>query len=461
MLSCRHQGALRYRLSLIRRTRATSHSAASMELFELHEILRSRDILSAAPEGGALVLPVVSETEAVVFVVASGTAEAVPIPLPNLSKRTLLGELNGPGKWADVYRSTVRDRGFRRKLPNGRDWHPLYERWNQHLSKISGWLWDVLLGPVDDHLRNRAKLSSDAPVVLLPPGLLGVLPLHAAAPHTGGPNFGERWTVSYAPSVRTLLACREKVEASRRQPRKLLAIIDPPGQARLLGARQEAEVLRRYFSQSERVMLEDARATLLPVLLNLTNATYIHASTHGAHHPVLPQRSGLHLADEPLELGRLRDAQLAAARLVYLSACESGLASVWRMPDEFIGLPAGFVQAGAAGVIGSLWPVFDDTAFLISRQFYHLHLDENGTEVLPPAIALRQAQHWLRSVTFGDLREEFPVQQGTDGEYLLLRGESRAVGGQGAPALALRLGADHEQPYSRSHEHTAFTFTGA
>jgi CHAT domain-containing protein len=326
---------------------------------------------------------------------------------------------------------------------------------------IAGWLWDVLLGPVDSHLRNVAKLAADAPVVLLPPGLLGLLPLHAATPRTGGGlSFGERWTVSYAPSARALLACRKKAEASH-QPRKLLAIIDPPGQARLLGAREEAKVLRRYFGEPDRVLLEDARATLPQVLRHLPTATYIHASTHGAHHPVLPQRSGLHLADDPLELGRLRDAQLAAARLVYLSACESGLAGVWRMPEEFIGLPAGFVQAGAAGVVGSLWPVFDDTAFLIAKRFYELHLDDGGAEILAPAHALRQAQHWLRTVTFGTLRAQYPVRRGADGEYLFLCDQSDSSDDDYTAALALRLGADDEQPYNNPHEYAAFTFTGA
>ena len=48
-------------------------------------------------------------------------------------------------------------------------------------------------------------------VVLLAPGLLGLLPLHAAGPGADGRQFGEHWTVSYAPSVRALLTCRQRV----------------------------------------------------------------------------------------------------------------------------------------------------------------------------------------------------------------------------------------------------------
>ncbi len=54
-----------------------------------------------------------------------------------------------------------------------------------------------------------------------------------------------------------------------------------------------------------------------------------HASTHGQHNPMRPVRSRLLRADgEELRLKMLHDAKLEAARLVFLSACESGLAGV-------------------------------------------------------------------------------------------------------------------------------------
>jgi CHAT domain-containing protein len=59
---------------------------------------------------------------------------------------------------------------------------------------------------------------------------------------------------------------------------------------------------------------------------------------------------------------------------------------------EFIGLPVAFLQAGASGVIGTLWPVDDVSTALVMMKFYDLYLAK-GT---PPALALRQAQLWLR-----------------------------------------------------------------
>jgi CHAT domain-containing protein len=83
---------------------------------------------------------------------------------------------------------------------------------------------------------------------------------------------------------------------------------------------------------------------------------------------------------------------------VVLSACETGLYDFGRNPDEFVGLPATFMQIGAAGVLGTLWLVDDLATSLLMARFYDLHI--GGLE--PPA-ALRQAQAWLRGATRREL----------------------------------------------------------
>src|SRR5690606_24437089 len=54
---------------------------------------------------------------------------------------------------------------------------------------------------------------------------------------------------------------------------------------------------------------------------------------------------------------------------------------------------------GAAGVLGTLWPVSDIASALLIARFYELHIDKG----LRPATALHQAQAWLRSATNADL----------------------------------------------------------
>ena len=102
-----------------------------------------------------------------------------------------------------------------------------------------------------------------------------------------------------------------------------------------------------------------------------------------------------------LSVASLLEAQdrLGRPRLVVLSACETGLYDIDRNPDEFVGLPATFMQLGAAGVIGTLWQVDDRATALIITRFYELHLGQG----IPPPAALKQAQAWLRTSTKAEL----------------------------------------------------------
>jgi CHAT domain-containing protein len=86
-------------------------------------------------------------------------------------------------------------------------------------------------------------------------------------------------------------------------------------------------------------------------------------------------------------------------RLVVLSACETGLYGIDRDPDEFIGLPGTFTALGAAGVLGTLWPVADTATALLIARFYDLHMSGK----LAPPTTLRRAQLWLRQATSQDL----------------------------------------------------------
>jgi CHAT domain-containing protein len=101
-----------------------------------------------------------------------------------------------------------------------------------------------------------------------------------------------------------------------------------------------------------------------------------------------------------LSVGRLLETDgLGRPRLVVLSACETGLYDITSSPDEFIGLPGTFTALGAAGVLGTLWPVSDAATALLMARFYDLHM-EGGSD---PPEALDRAQAWLREATNDDL----------------------------------------------------------
>lgn len=421
--------------------------------------LTASAIRAAVPKGGALVLPVLTDIGAFAFVLTRNGEIVLEEELLGLDGAEARAHLFGKGNWQQAYRHAMRTPGWSRFCPNAVSMRPDYRRWNDQLGVTQAWLWKKLLGPVDRFLRETAKLSSAAHIVILPPGLFGVLPLHAAGPGRDGLYFCDHWTVSQIPSIRTLLACRQRAAERRALPVRLLAVIDPSDKAPLPGARAEAAAIKAQLPSTALTMLEREEARLTVVMRHLPIATHFHAASHGRHSAKAPRRSSIDLADTPLRLFMLDGARLGSMRLVYLSACESGLAGVQRMQDEFVGLPTGFVQAGAACVIGSLWPVFDDAAFLIARKFYELHIGEDATERLPPIDALRGAQNWLRSVTFGELRSIFPVRTGSHGAYLSLQAVPRFI--TASLGIHLPLGPDDARPFAAPHEWAAFMVTGA
>src|SRR5204862_6812405 len=114
---------------------------------------------------------------------------------------------------------------------------------------------------------------------------------------------------------------------------------------------------------------------------------------HGSYDCNDPPASGLELADDRLTLADLQQGavDLSAARLVTLSACETGISDVLRgSAEEYVGIPAGFLLAGVPCVVSSLWAVPDLSTALLMERFYRNHL-KNDLEF--PA-ALREAQVW-------------------------------------------------------------------
>ena len=110
-----------------------------------------------------------------------------------------------------------------------------------------------------------------------------------------------------------------------------------------------------------------------------------------------PSYSAIKLAKDKLPRGDLEAHEvikmnLSAARLVTISACESGLGKV-ADGDEFYGFKRAFLAAGARSLLLSLWPVEDDSTATLMTTFYRNFRD------IPMFEALRQAQISLIKVT--------------------------------------------------------------
>ena len=162
-----------------------------------------------------------------------------------------------------------------------------------------------------------------------------------------------------------------------------------------------ARLAQAPFGGASAVVLPNAHDKA-SVIASLRRASYWHFSTHGVFDFSNPRLSALTLpGGDRLTLSDLYFAEqpIGAPTLVVLSACETALFDVEKNPDEFIGLPTGFIQAGAAGVVATLWQVTDLSSTLLTTKFYQLHLLERQRA----SQALRNAQLWLKNATQVDL----------------------------------------------------------
>lgn len=239
---------------------------------------------------------------------------------------------------------------------------------------------------------HQAAASAAQPggrLVIMPDGAGSMLPIGLLRDPATGKTLIEQYEIAYTPSLAAYDASRRR---SRAASAPSVAVVAPSyAESGLAFIESEAALTRAPFRTSVAV---SAQAT--PELLRqLGQASYWHFATHGYFDPHNPRASWLQIpGGARLTLGDIlfSGAGASAPRLVVLSACESGLFDATKDPENFVGLPTGFLQAGAAGVIATLWQVSDVSATLLMAQFYEQH----RTVGERPSAALRHAQLWLK-----------------------------------------------------------------
>jgi CHAT domain-containing protein/Flp pilus assembly protein TadD len=170
--------------------------------------------------------------------------------------------------------------------------------------------------------------------------------------------------------------------------------------ARLPYTRQEAERILVVAPSASNLRALDFKASLATVLGGeLHQYRYVHFATHGYIDSEKPALSAVVLSmvnerGEPQD-GLLKTQEIynlnLPAELVVLSACQTGLGKEIK-GEGLVGLTRGFMYAGAARIIVSLWNVSDKgTADLMSRLYQGMLRDG-----LRPTAALRAAQLELR-----------------------------------------------------------------
>lgn len=263
------------------------------------------------------------------------------------------------------------------------------EVWQSTIDRVLGELGAALLKPVLAAVPREVER-----LILLPSGGLFLLPLHAA-PLSEAERVCDRYEVSYAPSLEILADCQRK--APKRDGQGLYLAVNPTDDPGLAFAQAEGSGIEALFAGRQIERQAGNAATRAAVMAGAAGKAYLHFACHGSYNWQTPTDSGLRLADGALTLADLKagSVDLSAARVVTLSACETGLTDVLTgSAEEYVGLPAGFLLAGVPCVVSSLWPVPDLATGLLLQRFYDNHLSRRSSF----AAALREAQRWLRDL---------------------------------------------------------------
>lgn len=310
-------------------------------------------------------------------------------------------------------------------------------RLRSHRQQLSRRLFDVLITPVNELLRDADRL------LIVPMGALHYLPFEALWDGQG--YLMSRWAVSYVPSAAVLegLAGMKPVST---EPMNFVAFADPTPYAgwntgsmapaskltssgainairggelrRLPGAQAEVQAIAEILAGGDArlYMGPDATETQLKANPDVRHARWLHIASHG----FLEDRAGfssLYLAHEPdspedglLQVHEIRNLELTAD-LVVLSACETGLGSMVR-GEGLVGLSRAFLSAGAHSLVVSLWRVEDrSTADLMVAFYRRLYqgeyparaLQEAKLQMLSEDNSWAEPYHWAPFVLIGGL----------------------------------------------------------
>src|SRR5216683_5243928 len=283
------------------------------------------------------------------------------------------------------------------------DWQEAYDRYRRERTQTAFTAWQETITETLAQLGQRlltpllSSLSADIQkIIFLLSAELFLLPLHAAPlPDAGSALVCDRYQISYAPSIEVLANTRAKA-VQRVTPKvpNLYAVVNPSADLALTSV--EGAAITRLFTECS--VDEGRTGTRQHVIDGVQGRGYIHFACSGSYNWNDPPESGLVLADGRLTLDELQhgEVNLSSARLVTLSACETGIVDVTKgNPEEYVGIPAGFLLAGVLCVVSSLWEVPDLSTALLMERFYRNHLKGK----MDFAEALCEAQQWVRELS--------------------------------------------------------------
>ncbi|MBI3106040.1 MAG: CHAT domain-containing protein [Candidatus Rokubacteria bacterium] len=291
----------------------------------------------------------VTDAETLVWVVTRGDAAVLRLQAP---RRLLLDEV----------------RAFRAAIAESAPLEQITARARQ--------LHDRLVGPV-------RRLLHGERLLIVPHDVLHYLPFTALRSPRGR-WLVEDYTLATLPSASVLKYLGDKGGGEARPVVVGNPDLGPALELRYAG--REARAIGAHFPGARVLLRADATEARVKALAG--EAGLLHFATHAQLDEQEPLASALLLAPDGADDGRLEVREIFGldlhARLVVLSACETGLGQLSR-GDELVGLQRAFLYAGTPAVITTLWKVDDRASFALMGKFY------DQLQAVGPAQALRQA----------------------------------------------------------------------
>jgi CHAT domain-containing protein/tetratricopeptide (TPR) repeat protein len=320
---------------------------------------RLEDVRASLTEDETLVEYFVANEELLIFVVDKTSLHVERRPLP-----------------LDEFAGLLRRTSFQLNRPSVFDRYDegMVQAVERSAHKVLSELHDLLLAPIRHLLRTPR-------IVIVPHGELNGIPFHALEAE-GEPLLAAHEVVQ-VPSASIYVHCRRE----RRPGTRTSLLLGVPDEI-APDIRREIEELRAFVPHQRSFVGREATVEVLARYGR--RARLIHIAAHARFRHDDPMESGVRLGDGWLTIPRIAQLRLRPD-LIVLAGCATGRVSVTEGGEVF-GLVRGFLQAGAASILTSLWPVPDTETTEFMHAFHRRLADGEA-----PAAALRASALELRS----------------------------------------------------------------
>ena len=391
-----------------------------------------RDLLANNTET-AIIYWHLSPVSLTAFIITLEKFEVISTPLCDLFPKNNSQSLE---KWLKKWKTSYQNYGKTTSKQQSKESHPWRESMTAQLQQLA----DILKIPeICTHLTNIQHL------ILIPHRDLHLLPLHFL--------FSDNlFTITYLPSIQV------GIDRLDRKPSPSMSLLLVESPDRLLFADIEAPAIANFHLNCNTISSSQATTDNLKKALQQP-ADIFHFTGHAYHNTKQPSQSALILKNkQPLTSQEIAKFDLRNYYLVSLSACETGITGKEELIDEFVGLSSSFLAAGAVYTLSTLWIVNEISSALMMIRFYQILNEQRCQNKLHPALALKEAQKWLRTITYSALSNWYlALSEITKDNFRCsqnLRDQADRIRREGA-----KIESD-KPPYADLYHWAGFTITG-